>query len=83
MSSYLKRQVTTFLFQSDYCSLRYQSSTYQHHLEASTVLFGHSENILDRRYAVLNSEDSITTVAELRFDFLRPLLSKTKSVETD
>ena len=50
---------------------------------ASRVVFGHSENIIDRCYAVYNSVDSITTVAELGFDLFCALSSKTKSVQTD
>ena len=47
------------------------------------VVFGHSGNFIDRRYAVCNSGDSKTVVAELGHDLLRALESKTKSVGTD
>ena len=70
-------------FQSHNCSFSYQLSTKQHHFEVSRVCFGHSENIIDRRYAVDNSVDSITTEAKLWFEKLHALSSNTKSVHTE
>ena len=63
--------------------MSYRSSTEEHDLEASRVVFGHSKNNFERRYAVGNSVDSITIVAELGFDLLHALSSKTKSVGSD
>ena len=42
-----------------------------------------TEKFIDRRYAVYNSVDRKTIIAELGFDFLRAHSSKTKSVGTD
>ena len=52
-------------------------------MKASRAVFGHSEKFIDRCYAACNSVDSIAIDAELRFDLLRALCSKSKSVETD
>ena len=47
------------------------------------MVFGHSENFIDRRYAAYNSVHNTTVDAELSFDLLRALSSKTKSVGTE
>ena len=52
-------------------------------MEPSRVVFCHSENIIDRRYAVVGSIASKLVVSELGFDLLRSLSSKTKSVQDD
>ena len=52
-------------------------------MEASIVVFSHSEEFMDRRYAVHNFVDRKTTVAELGFDLLRALSNKLNSVEAD
>ena len=80
---YLKYACSAFLFRSDNYCLRYWSSTNRHDLEASVVVFGHSTKFIDRRYAVYNSVDRITIYAELSFEMLRSLSTKTKSITTD
>ena len=50
---------------------------------ASRVVFGHSENIIDRRYAVVGSVENKPVDVELGVDLLGALSSKMKSVETD
>ena len=82
-TDYLKYLRYTFSFPSDNCSLSYRSSTQQHDLEASRVVFGHSEKFIGRRFAVHNSVHSITFIAELSCEMLRALSSKTKSVGAD
>ena len=52
-------------------------------MEACGVVLGRVATFVDRRYAVLNSIDSITIVAELRFGLFRAHSIKTKSVATD
>ena len=68
---YLKYARAYVLFRSDDCSLSYRPSTKHNDLEASRVVFGRHEKFIDRRCAVYNAEDSITTVAELGLDLLR------------
>ena len=60
--------------------MSYRSSTYQHDLEASRVVIGHSKTFNDGSYAVVNSVDSKTVNAKLGFDLLRAFQSKTRSV---
>ena len=42
----------------------------QHDLGVSRVVFGHSENFIERRYAVDNSEDGKLVVAKFNLDLL-------------
>ena len=72
-----------FLLQSHNCSLSYRPCTNWHDLEASWVVYGHSEKFIDRRYAVFNSVHIKPVHTELGFGLLRALSSKIESVGTN